>query len=88
MNADSKKKFPVTYNNVWGNEEGEYRGMRKPKKKMGNLSEDPQFQGERDFHLPVDSPLRDAGDPTLTDPDGTHSDIGLYGGPSAQFNKN
>ena len=30
-----------------------------------------------------DSPLIDAGDPTLLDPDGSPSDIGAYGGPGA-----
>jgi len=29
------------------------------------------------------SPLIDAGDPTILDPDGSRSDIGIYGGPAA-----
>lgn len=52
-----------------------------------NLSVDPMLvnddptQGELDFHLQMFSPLIDAGDPNITDLDGTRSDIGLYGGP-------
>lgn len=33
-----------------------------------------------DWHLSMSSPLIDAGDSTLTDADGSRSDIGLYGG--------
>ena len=87
MNADPEN-FPVSFNNVWGNEKGNYKEMQDATDKNGNLSIDPSFKGERDFHLPIKSHLRDAGDPTLTDPDGTRSDIGLYGGPTAQFNNN
>jgi hypothetical protein len=34
------------------------------------------------FTLSPESPLRDAGDPSLVDPDGSRSDIGLMGGPN------
>ncbi len=33
-----------------------------------------------DLHLALDSPLVDAGDPERTDPDGSRSDMGIYGG--------
>lgn len=36
-----------------------------------------------DFHLTLGSPLVDAGDPTVLDPDGSPSDIGAFGGPGA-----
>ncbi len=36
-----------------------------------------------DLHLALDSPLIDAGDPAVLDPDGSRSDIGIYGGPGA-----
>ena len=94
MNADPKKNFPVTYNNVWGNPpyspfnkggKGDYRGMKRPQKKLGNFSVDPLFQGEKDFHFSPQSPLIDAGDPALTDPNGSRSDLGIYGGPSARI---
>ena len=39
--------------------------------------------GVWDFHLQAGSPLIDAGDPTLLDPDGSLSDIGSFGGPTA-----
>jgi hypothetical protein len=35
------------------------------------------------YPLPIDSPLLDAGDPSILDPDGSISDIGAYGGPNA-----
>jgi hypothetical protein len=36
-----------------------------------------------DLRLRAGSPLIDAGDPTIFDPDGSRSDIGAYGGPDA-----
>lgn len=36
------------------------------------------------LHLQEGSPLVDAGDPTIEDPDGSTSDIGAYGGPGAE----
>lgn len=61
---------------------------------MGNLlkgphdiTADPMFvsdsfanKGILDYHLQKYSPAIDAGDPELTDPDGSRSDIGAYGG--------
>jgi parallel beta-helix repeat protein len=47
----------------------------------GNIDADPMFAGphNRNFHLRWHSPCINAGDPSLTDPDGTRSDIGaLY----------
>lgn len=38
-----------------------------------------------DFHLRPSSPLRNIGSPSITDPDGTRSDIGAYGGPLADI---
>jgi predicted outer membrane repeat protein len=35
---------------------------------------------DRDYHLLPSSPFIDAGDPAVTDPDGSVSDIGAYGG--------
>ncbi len=57
----------VTYCDVQGGWEGE-----------GNLDADPIFVGRErdDFHLRWHSPCIDAGDPSLTDPDGTRSEIG------------
>lgn len=36
-----------------------------------------------DLRLATGSPMRDAGDPSLVDPDGSRSDIGAWGGPGA-----
>lgn len=43
----------------------------------GDLSKAP---ADRDYHLLPGSPFIDAGDPTITDPDGSPSDIGAFGG--------
>jgi len=48
------------------------------------LISDPQFTDSVSF-LPADtSPARGHGDPALSNPDGSRSDIGLYGGPAAK----
>jgi len=56
----------------------------------GNISVDPLFLElpysyavDPDFHLDPSSPLIDAGSSTLLDPDGSPSDLGMYGGPAA-----
>ncbi len=73
----------VQYNNLWNNEVN-YLGFTGD---TTNISVDPMVvnddttQGDLDFHLQKYSPLIDAGDPSITDRDGSRSDIGLYGGP-------
>jgi predicted outer membrane repeat protein len=59
----------VTYSDVQGGWQGE-----------GNIDADPLFVGPQreDFILRWRSPCIDAGDPFLTDPDGTRSDIGAF----------
>ncbi len=48
---------------------------------VGNLSVDPLFLSDTDFHLQAGSPAIDAGDPNgLKDLDGTRADMGAYGG--------
>jgi hypothetical protein len=57
----------------------------------GNQSIDPEFldydpagdPADWDLHLALNSPLIDAGDPSLYDPDGSDSDIGAYSGEDA-----
>lgn len=58
-----------------------------PSSTLGNISASPNFEDTSspdptawDLRLATGSPLIDAGDPTLTDVDGTTSDIGAYGG--------
>ena len=48
-----------------------------------DLVGDPGLFGDGDYRLHGLSPLRDAGDPALIDPDGSRSDIGAWGGPGA-----
>jgi hypothetical protein len=68
------------YNDVWGNVAGDYRDMENLTGRDGNLSVDPAFRDSLDFRLRSESPLRDAGDPAFSDPDGSRPDLGLQGG--------
>ena len=45
----------------------------------------PRYGGSWDYHLQAYSPAIDKGDPTILDPDGSRSDIGMYGGPFGQI---
>jgi hypothetical protein len=81
----------VSYSDLWGNVGGDYDGPGDPIGADGNVSVSPRFErfgggspGRWDFHLLPGSALIDAGDPALTDPDGSRSDIGAFGGPAAQ----
>ncbi len=47
------------------------------------VREDPRFQGDPLYHLSRSSPLRESGDPTLSNPDMSTSDMGAWGGPDA-----
>ena len=77
--------FPVSYNNVWNNSAGDYKKMPEWNGKYGNLSVDPQFTDSLDFHLKSSSPLINMGDPYYTNPDGSRSDMGGYGGQNTAF---
>jgi hypothetical protein len=83
------------YNDVWGNHgedvcrDGtpgggactpiEFDGID------GNRSVSPEFADETDFRLAASSPLNDAGDPEIMDPDGSPSAMGAYGGPGGDW---
>jgi parallel beta-helix repeat protein len=86
-NYGNYENFSITHNNIWGNEKGNYKDLPDLSEQDGNISVDPQFISETDFHLHPDSPLRDKGNPLFTDPDGTTSDIGMYGGPQSPTSK-
>jgi len=64
------------YNDVWNNTE-DYIGLDAAE---NDLSADPLFtdMANHDYHLTALSPCIDAGDPDITDPDGTVSDIGAF----------
>ena len=75
---------------VFWNNGTDFAGIPSPVGADGNVSADPEFLDAStnnpfawDLHLAGPSPLVDAGDPTVLDPDGSVSDIGAYGGPSA-----
>ena len=59
----------ITYSDIAGGWEGE-----------GNIDDDPLFfAASNDFYnVCSESPCLDSGDPTMTDPDGSRSDIGYY----------
>ncbi|MFH1698944.1 MAG: right-handed parallel beta-helix repeat-containing protein [Candidatus Zixiibacteriota bacterium] len=73
------------YNNlIWNNEAGNIKDMPDINGKNGNISIDPLFVGEGDFHLLPDSPAINAGYKEITDTDGSPSDLGIYGGTSGR----
>ena len=75
-------QFPMSYNILWENATGDWRDMPDYTNEDGNVHTDPLWDTLTFFPLPG-SPLLDTGNPELTDPDGTPSDIGIYGGPQA-----
>lgn len=76
-------KWRFSHNIVWGNEAGEYEDIWDQSGLNGNISVDPLFVGDGDYHLQPDSPALHAGDTLTYNPDGTISHIGIYGGPQA-----
>jgi hypothetical protein len=80
----------LAYSNVFANTPADYFGFTDPTGTNGNISGAPDFLDtiaadplDWDLHLSLTSPLIDAGDPSVLDPDGSPSDIGAYGGPEA-----
>jgi len=74
-------RFIISHNDIFNNSAGQYRDMPDQTDRQGNISLDPLFVGDNDYHLADKSPCRDAGDEGITDNDGSRSDMGLYGGP-------
>ncbi|MES2638368.1 MAG: putative metal-binding motif-containing protein [Myxococcota bacterium] len=70
----------LAYCDIWDNG-ADYTGVTDPTGTAGNLSVDPMLVDSD--HLDAASPLVDAGDPSILDPDGSPSDIGPFGGPGA-----
>jgi len=73
------------YNLIWGNE-GDNTGCGGEElceNFTGRINADPKFVNPEggDFHLQPGSPAIDSGDPEIKDPDGSRSDMGVYGGP-------
>lgn len=59
-----------------------FDGMDDPTGTRGNISANPLFiaPAAGDFRLQAGSPARNAGDPALTDADGSRADMGRFGG--------
>jgi len=74
------------YNNIWGLDSGA-TGLGYEcdpvvdLDTVGNIRQYPMFTDDILYHLQQGSPLIDAGNPSILDPDGTRSDIGQAGGP-------
>jgi len=75
-----------TFCNVWNNASGDYNDVEDATGQDGNVSVDPGFlnPANGDYHLAAGSDLVGAGAPSLQNPDGSPSDIGVYGGPDAE----
>jgi len=59
-----------------------FSGMASPIETNGNIAQDPLFVNvaSGDFHLNNTSACVNAGDPAITDADGSRADMGLFGG--------
>lgn len=68
-------KVSLEYNDVWGSKSRNYYGISAG---AHDISRDPKFVSESDYHLQPGSPCIDAGDPDskYNDPDGSRSDMG------------
>ena len=82
--VSSADNIVYRYNNAFGNTVTDVVGLVPDET---NLGADPRYvgAGALDYHLGLHSCGIDAGDPALSDPDGSRSDIGMYGGPQALF---
>jgi hypothetical protein len=81
-----------TYCNTYGNTPDDYNNLTDPTGTDGNISDDPDYADTSggdaslwDLTLGSSSTLIDGGDTTITDPDGSTSDIGAYGGPGGAW---
>jgi hypothetical protein len=72
--------WKISNNLVWDNSAENVRGLDSTR----FLIADPMFADSLAFHLKPDSPALNAGDPELSNPDGSRSDIGSYGGPAGR----
>lgn len=77
-------RWIFSYNLVWNNKEGNYHDIPDQTGLNDNISLDPEFSDASMFVPDTNSPVIDAGYPEISDPDGSRSDIGLFGGPQAK----
>ena len=87
---DGSSSVSILYGNVYQNTgaDADFAGVSDPTGSAGNISVDPVYLNRSttlasgwDLRLDSSSACIDAGDPALTDVDGSTSDIGAYGGP-------
>ena len=77
-------RFIISCNDLFNNRGGQYRDMPDQTDRFGNISADPRFMSADDYRLAPDSPCLNTGDLSITDRDGSRSDMGIYGGPRAR----
>jgi hypothetical protein len=84
--------FDVTYSDFYDNSSDEFYNVSSPVGSNGNIAKDPQYTdttaadgADWDLALQSSSPCIDAGDSSISDVDGTRSDMGAYGGPSGAW---
>ena len=84
FDASGAGSFTFQYNNCYGNTPVDVSGLTPD---GTNTSADPHYvdAASLDYHLGVHSGAIDAGDPLASDPDGSRSDQGAFGGPAALF---
>lgn len=75
----------VTWSDLWANA-ADVSGMPGVVGVDGNVAMGPRFRAPQrgNFRLRPTSPLVDAGDPAVSDRDGSRADIGAFGGPEAR----
>lgn len=89
---DADQIGTLGYDLVWGNDTDWGGELADSTGSGGNLSADPLYASWADDGDPATellllkglSPARDAGDPSLSDLDGSRSDMGSFGGPGAE----
>jgi hypothetical protein len=84
LNYGNWSNWEFSHNIVWNNVQGNYLNIWDQTDTDGNLSVNPEFTGESVFLPRPNSPAIDSGHPDISDPDGSRSDIGIYGGPQAK----
>ncbi len=72
------ENFVIAHNDVWGNVKGNWGDMDDQTGIDSNISTDPIFVSDQDFHLQAGSPCINAGSALISEGDGTVSDMGMY----------
>jgi hypothetical protein len=84
FHASTEAGITYRYNNAWGNSPFDVSGIAPD---STNIGADPRYADtlSLDYRLTLHSSGIDAGDPASFDPDGSRCDIGVFGGPGAEF---